>query len=142
MNPPRVVLHTNCVVSALVFGSGRFLALRQRWQSQQVTPLASHDTVSELLRVLAYPKFRLSPGEQQTLLGDYLPWVETVRLHTTPTGLPPVRDDHDVMFLALARCARADALVTGDSDLLAVGAQFEIPILTPAGFEDWLGQRR
>jgi len=53
-----------------------------------------------------------------------------------------VRDDHDVMFLALARCARADALVTGDSDLLAVGTQFEIPILTPAGFEDWLGQRR
>jgi len=142
MTPPRVVLDTNGVVSALVFASGRFMALRQRWQSQQVTPLASHDTVSELLRVLAYPKFRLSPGEQQTLLGDYLPWVETVQVHTTSKDLPPVRDDHDVMFLALARTARADALVTGDGDLLAVRTQFEIPILTLPEFEDWLLQRR
>lgn len=142
MTSPRVVLDTNCVVSALVFASGRFSTLRQRWQSQQVTPLASHDTVSELLRVLAYPKFKLSPGEQQTLLGDYLPWVETVQVHMRPNDLPPVRDDHDVMFLALARTARADALVTGDGDLLAVRAQFEIPILTLAEFEDWLRQRR
>lgn len=142
MTPPRVVLDTNCVVSALVFASGRFSALRQRWQSQQVTPLASHDTVSELLRVLAYPKFKLSPDEQQTLLGDYLPWVETVQVPTTPNDLPPVRDDHDMMFLALARTACADALVTGDGDLLAVRAQFEIPILTLAEFEDRLLQRR
>ena len=42
-------------------------------------PLASRDTVSELIRVLNYPKFKLSEDDQQVLLADYLLYVETVR---------------------------------------------------------------
>lgn len=141
MTAPRVVLDTNCVVSALVFGAGRFAPMRLAWQQARLTPLLSRDSVAELLRVLAYPKFKLSPAQQQTLLADHLPWAQTVQVHGTPAGLPPVRDGHDVMFLALARTAQADALITGDGDLLEVRARFDIPILTVADFDDWLRQR-
>ena len=76
----RVVLDTNVVLSALVFGGGAAGRLRLGWQQGTFVPLASTATVQELVRVLAYPKFRLAPAEQQELLADYLPWVQTVRI--------------------------------------------------------------
>lgn len=135
----RVVLDTNCLVSALIFSRGRFAWLRAAWQARRFIPLASRDTVSELLRVLAYPKFKLSPGEQETLLAEFLPFVETVRIETTPMGgLPEIRDADDVIFLVLAAVAQADALVSGDGDIQALKDQFHIPILTVAEFANRL----
>lgn len=138
MSLPRVVLDTNCLVSALIFSRGRFAWLRAAWQAQRFVALASHDTVSELLRVLSYPKFKLSRQEQECLLAEFLPYVETVRVERTPDGLPDIRDAEDVIFLALAAAAEADALVSGDGDIQAVREQFHIPILTVAEFADWL----
>lgn len=135
---PRIVLDTNCLVSALIFSRGRFAWLREAWQDKRFVGLASHDTVSELLRVLAYPKFKLSQDEQETLLAEYLPFVEAVKIETTPEGLPEIRDAGDVIFLVLAAVAKADALVSGDGDIHAVKAQFHAPILTLAEFSDWL----
>jgi predicted nucleic acid-binding protein len=59
----RAVFDTNVVVSALVFGR-RLAWLRQAWASGQVVPLLCRPTAEELLRVLAYPKFRLTPAER------------------------------------------------------------------------------
>ena len=138
MSGPRVVLDTNCLVSALIFSRGRFTWLREAWQTKRFIALASRDTVSELLRVLAYPKFKLSQDEQETLLAEFLPFVETVKIETTPEGLPEIRDANDVIFLVLATVAQADALVSGDGDIQSVRDQFHIPILTVAEFADWL----
>lgn len=139
MSVPLVVLDTNCLISAMIFSRGRFAWLREAWQAKRFVPLASHDTVSELLRVLRYPKFKLSHDDQETLLAEFLAYVETVKIETTPVGLPEIRDADDVIFLVLAAVARADAMVSGDSDVLAVKAQFHVPILTVAEFADWLG---
>lgn len=138
MSLPRVVLDTNCVVSALIFSRNRFAWCRQAWQRQQFRPLASRDTVSELLRVLAYPKFRLNPSEQETLLAEFLPDVETVQIKAKPSGLPKIRDADDLIFFELAVVSQADALVSGDADLQVLREQFQIPILTLAEFEQWL----
>lgn len=138
MSLQRVVLDTNCLVSALIFSRGRFAWLREAWQTKRFTALASHDTVSELLRVLAYPKFKLTREEQETLLADFLPYVETVKIDTTPESLPDIRDADDIIFLVLAVVGRADALVSGDGDIQAVRDQFHVPILTVAEFADWL----
>lgn len=135
---PRVVLDTNCLVSALIFSRGKFAWLREAWQAKHFIALASRDTVSELLHVLAYPKFNLSQDEQETLLAEFLPFVETVKVEARPGGLPEIRDPDDVIFLVLAAVVQADALVSGDSDLRAVRDQFHIPILTVAEFADWL----
>lgn len=138
MSVPRIVLDTNSLVSALIFSRGRFAWLREAWQAKRFIALASHDTVSELLRVLAYPKFKLTRDEQETLLAEFLPYVETVKILDTPEGLPDIRDADDVIFLVLAAVARADVLVSGDGDVQAVREHFPIPILTVAEFEDWL----
>lgn len=134
---PRLVLDTNILVSALLFHRGKVAWLRFAWQSGAVRPLVCRETTQELIRVLAYPKFALTDAERQDLLGDYLPWCETV---TVPkrTKVPDGRDPQDRPFLALALVARADALVTGDKDLLALADGFTIPILTPAALRDRL----
>lgn len=136
MSIPRVVLDTNCLISALIFSRGNFGWLRQAWQSQRFIALASHDTVSELLRVLAYPKFKLTRSERETLLADFLPYVETMKIEHTPEGLPDIRDADDIIFLALAAAAQANALVSGDNDILAVRDRFAVPILTVSEFID------
>jgi putative PIN family toxin of toxin-antitoxin system len=130
----RVVLDTNVVLSALVFRGGAAGQARQAWQRGLVLPLASTATAQELVRVLAYPKFRLSQAEQHELLADYLPYAETVRIPQPPPTVPDCRDVLDVPFMHLAVAGRAQALVTGDHDLLALGAEFErvhgCPIMT------------
>lgn len=136
LSPPRVVVDTGVVVSALVFSSGRLAWLRAAWRDGQLVPLVSRDTASELLRVLAYPKFRLSADEQRTLLGDSLPWCEAVTVPARQRGIPRCRDPFDRPFLALAYAAGADALVTGNDDLLTLAPQSRVPIVSPAGLRE------
>ena len=126
MKPPvRAVLDTNVVLSALVFRGGAAGRLRLAWQQGQVLPLVSTVTVQELLRVLAYPKFCLSQVEQDELLGDYLPYAETLRIPQPPPLVPECRDVLDLPFLQLAVTGKAEVLVSGDRDLLAVAAEFQ-----------------
>jgi putative PIN family toxin of toxin-antitoxin system len=119
-------------LAALLFERGRVAWLRGAWQARSFVPLVSRDTASELLRVLRYPKFRLSAGNQEDLLAEYLPWCESVRVNPR-LRVPRCRDAQDEMFLRLARAGRADCLVTGDADLLCLRPQFDIPIIDPAG---------
>ncbi|MCY4108612.1 MAG: putative toxin-antitoxin system toxin component, PIN family [Chloroflexi bacterium] len=130
MPPLRLVLDTNVLLSALLFPDGGLSWLRETWQSGAILPLVSRDTTSELIRVLLYPKFRLNEDEREDLLADYLPWCETVTVSGS-LAVPDCRDPFDRPFLELALSGRADALVTGDGDLLALAPVFSVPILTP-----------
>ena len=131
---PRVVLDTNIVLSALVFGGGNSARVRRAWQVGAFTPLVSTATAQELVRVLAYPKFRLSAADQQELLADYLPYATTVRIPVPPPNVPECRDPFDVMFLHLTVVGKAKMLVTGDRDLLALAGQTKFTILTLDAF--------
>ena len=131
------VLDTNIVLSALLFNNSQLSQLRNLWQQQKFVPLASKATISELIRVLAYPKFKLTPSQQQDLLADYLPFVKTIT-QVKPSNIA-CRDENDVMFLDLAVAGVADFLVTGDQDLLVLKPQelsqeFNFKIITPASF--------
>ena len=137
MKPVRWVLDTNVLVSALLFPSGRVIWLRDAWRNAVVVPLASADTTTELIRVLHYPRFGLDTRDREDILADYLPYCETVVVSPAP-AVPACRDPFDRPFLELALFADADALVTGDHDLLAIGPSFSIAILSPATARDWL----
>lgn len=119
---PRTVLDTNVVLSALVFGGGATARLRQAWQAGRLLPLVSTATAQELMRVLAYPKFKLTADEQRELLADYLPWAEVVTVPEPPPRVPDCRDPFDLPFLYLAVAGKAELLVSGDADLLALAA--------------------
>jgi putative PIN family toxin of toxin-antitoxin system len=132
---PRVVLDTNVVLSALLFRNGPAARLRTGWQSGRFVPLASAATTRELVRVLTYPKFRLAPGEQEELLADYVPWVRVVRIPDPPPLVPACRDPFDVPFLHLAAAGKAQAVVSGDKDLLALASTRGLcPVLTVDAF--------
>ena len=125
----RVVLDTNVVLSALLFAQGRLAPLRSAWRNPGLRPLVSAATTKELMRALSYPIFRLSAAEQQELLGDYLPYCETVRLPPDPPGTLECRDPFDIPFLQLAIVGKADYLVTGDKDLLILADTSPCPII-------------
>lgn len=126
----RVVLDTNIVLSALLFNAGRLAWIRHAWQRQQLQPLVCKETVNEILRVLAYPKFKLTASEQEELLADFLPYADVVELPAPWPALPARRDEKDQMFLVLAHVSKADALVTRDADILAMREAFPGLILT------------
>lgn len=129
----RAVLDSNVAVSALLF-DGRLVRLRHAWMAGDFRPLVSDATTAELLRVLSYPKFRLSIAEIEAVLVEYLPFTEIVDVGDVPSEWPGLEDPDDAIFLDLARAAQADYLVTGDLPLLAITPPEGCRILTPADF--------
>jgi putative PIN family toxin of toxin-antitoxin system len=130
----RVVLDTNVTVSAVLFERGRLTWIRDAWMAERITPLIDRPCLDELLRVLAYPKFRLDEGDVTAILGSYLPWTETVEEGGPVCRLPRCSDPDDRKFLELAARGRAEVLVTGDADLLDLEGRAPFGIETPARF--------
>lgn len=139
-SPARVVLDTNVVLSALVFAQGRLTSLRHAWQHGRCHPLVSNATTAELIRVLNYPKFKLTNEDQQELLADYLPYCTIVNVPAPPPQTPPCRDPFDVPFLVLAIAGKADYLVTGDKALLSVTLGTGCAIVTADQFLQMLAE--
>ncbi|MEK6749634.1 MAG: putative toxin-antitoxin system toxin component, PIN family [Pseudomonadota bacterium] len=126
---------THTIVSALLFTKGRLAWLRTSWAQGHSVPVIAAETTSELLRVLAYPKFQLRMEEQTELLAEFLPFAEVVALDPRPeTNTPRCRDAHDQIFLELADRAGVDFLVTGDADLLVLNGQAKFRIIPPGEF--------
>ena len=127
----RVVVDSNVVVSALLFGgiAGKLIPL---WKGRHIQPLCSKDIIDEYVRVLAYPKFKLAESEIEFLISrEIVRWFEIV---TVPPGKPFVTaDPSDDKFIWCALEGRADAIISGDEHLLNL-ADSPIPILTPSQF--------
>lgn len=146
MTPLHVILDTNCLVSALIFAHGKAGQLRLAWQSKQCVPLVCRETVTELIRVLGYPKFKLRQNDIDLLLADILPWTKIVAsplLNKTrqlcdkddAIFMQRLRDRDDAVFIHLARANRTDFLVSGDRHLLELRTTFPaLNIVSPAEF--------
>ena len=131
----RVVLDTNIVLSALLFTSGRLAWIRQAWLSGEIRPVVCKQTVSELLRTLAYPKFKLTGIEQEEMLADFLPYAETYMLEKPPKHLPECRDKDDQIFISLASLTGVEMLVSGDMDLLTLRSELPFQLLSADEFK-------
>lgn len=125
----RVVFDTNAILSALLFAGSRLGWLVDHWQAGDCVPLVSRATATELQRVLAYSKFRLTAIEQLEALSEYLPYCEDVEV---VQSCPVIcRDPKDQPLLDLAQSGKASFLVTGDEDLLALAQQTAFVIERP-----------
>jgi putative PIN family toxin of toxin-antitoxin system len=128
----RVVLDTNVLVSGFAYpGSipGRIVAA---WRQGALDVALSRYILDELARVLRRLDRRL--GWQENDVADFLDILAvTTDLvePRPPTGDPP-RDLADLPVLGTLVAAKADYLVTGDKDLLALADRY--PILSPAEF--------
>ena len=127
-----VVLDTNVMVSALLFG-GRLKALVDLWMKGRVVLLVTEETVSELISVLTYPKFDLSHDYIQQILEQFVfPFVQTVKPRKKVSGV--LADADDEMFLTCAKSGGATYVVTGDGEFLSLGEYEGIKIVSPADF--------
>ena len=135
----KVVFDTNAVISATLFGSGLMKPLRLAWQASRIVPIISTETRAELLRVLAYAKFKLNEADIARVLALYLPHAQVHAVNliaVTRNPIPVCRDTRDQIFLDLAYSAKADCLITGDQDwlVLADTPHLSFRILKPIEF--------
>jgi uncharacterized protein len=128
----RFVFDTNVVLSALLFEESKpaqafFAALTDG------EILLSVDLVHEINGVLLRKKFdRYIKIDQRELFLSEL--VETSRLVEITETIKACRDPKDNMILELAVSGQADAIITGDNDLLVLHPFRNVPILAPETF--------
>ena len=124
---PRVVLDTNVLVSALLF-DGPPNKLMSLWLEKRIVLLISREVLVEYYRVLAYPKFKLTPEEITELIAaNVLPFAETVSIGPHPPVIS--EDPDDDKFLFLANAGRARCIISGDKHLLSLGKYEGIEVL-------------
>jgi putative PIN family toxin of toxin-antitoxin system len=122
----RIVFDTNVLFAAFVahgIGGGLYeeCLLKGRIVVSKV--------ILEELREKLFVKAKLTATE----VGEVLSAVESDAeiVDVSPLEFRVCRDSDDDWVLATARSGSADALVTGDKDLLVLGGFDGIPILTP-----------
>lgn len=129
----RVCLDTNVLVAAF--------ATRGLCSDVLRAVLAEHELVTgdvlleEFRRVL---REKLKVGEDALRLAESVfEGAQHVSRPAEPSDLA-IADEDDRWVMATAAAGRADVLVTGDSDLLAVAATAPLTILTPREFWETL----
>jgi putative PIN family toxin of toxin-antitoxin system len=128
----RVVIDTNVVISALLFGGipGKLITL---WKNVRIKPLVSREIIDEYLKVLAYPKFNLSGEEINYLLyQEILPFFEVISVKQRPVLIKA--DPSDDIFIRCAQSGKAKVIISGDKHLLALKSYRKIKILSPSEF--------
>ena len=134
MKAERLVIDSNVWIAALISSAGTARMLVDAVLDNDIDTLMSEATFAELVSRLDRPKFDRyrEPGAWNLFLSELVElafWLEDAG---TASGIS--RDADDDMFLALAATGRADAIISGDSDLLELVAHEGIPVLTPAQF--------
>jgi uncharacterized protein len=131
MSGLRVVLDTNVLVSGLAYpGSipGRIVSI---WRQGGLDVVLSRYILDETARVLPrLSRMHLSPGEIRDLVDSLMFLADIVEPDAEQNAT--LRDPADQQVLGTFRASRADYLITGDNDLLALAEKY--PIVTPATF--------
>jgi putative PIN family toxin of toxin-antitoxin system len=129
----RVVADTNVIVSAFLWG-GVPRQVLDAAAAQRLELFTSRPLVAELEDVLSRGK--LAEQLRRTRFGCAYLLARYTQLATlivpAEITIPELRDPDDVAVLACALAARAQAIVSGDDDLRALGAYQGIAILSPA----------
>ena len=127
----RIVVDTNVFVSAVLKANSLpFLVIR--WVEEHGGLLKSSATEQELLSVLDRPNIAaLTIPAFREGLARLMARAEPVAI---VERIEVCRDPTDDKFLELAIGGRADLIVSGDNDLLALNPFCGVPIVTPTAF--------
>ncbi len=127
-----VVLDTNVLVAALV---AKGLCLEVVLRAARLRYLASSEALLDELESTLREKFEVTPATR--------PFLALFREHPRavdprPVEPPLCRDPDDDVVLGTALAAGADVIVTGDQDLLVLGAYQGIRIQSPRQFLEFI----
>ncbi len=129
----RLVLDTNIVVSGLLW-NGAPAQLIDLARMDEIELFSSRVLLAELTRILRRAKFgRAITASGMTLDELVLGYSELAAL-VMPADIPPtiLRDPDDDHVLACALAAEVEWIVSGDRDLLDIGAFRGMPIVSAA----------
>jgi putative PIN family toxin of toxin-antitoxin system len=128
----RAVFDCGVLVSAIGWGGNARACLELAASGQVaifVTDEIWREYAERIPAILARERRQVDPQ-------PVLAWVLTVAhfVEPAPLGKPRSRDPDDDCYLACALQADAEAVVSNDRDLLALGKPFGIRVLTPIQF--------
>ena len=128
----RVVLDTNVLVSGILYPAGTPGRILNSWRQGQLDVVLSRHILDEMARVLpTLTRNPLSSSEIRNLADSFMFKAEIVE---PGPGIADesLRDAADVPVLGTLLASRADYIITGDKDLLALADEYSI--VTPAAF--------
>ena len=132
----RAVVDTNIFVSSTLY-EGYTSKLLSYWQRERFIYLISKPILEEYIKVLGYPKFRLTKEEIKWIIQEeLLPYIETVK-DKTPVSVVKT-DPSDNIFLSTAIEGKASFIISGDRHLLALKKYQDAQIVRIRDFLDLL----
>ncbi len=125
----RIVADTNLLIAS-IFWSGAPYQIVQRALDGKLEIVTSQEILQEVRKVLRDPKegFQLSEQEIDDIIHCILLYATLIPLTTI---IPVARDVKDNHILACALVAKADYIVTRDTDLLDLTEYQGMKIITP-----------
>ncbi len=132
---PKVVLDTNVLISAIVYG-GNPRAILEAALAGTIELAISPPIMEEFQGVLGRPQFGLTPQFVHSTVAELAALAEWV---TPQKHLQLVQEDpSDNLILDCAVAAEAEYLVTGDDHLLKLKACGAVRIVSPQEFVEIL----
>lgn len=130
----RVVLDTNVLLSGLIIPDSLPGRIVQAWREARFDLVFSEQMLEEIRRILAYPKInkRLKWDAEEIARFLLLLRFKCVITNPSPMSFDDLRDPDDAAVLSALIESGAEALVTGDEDLLTLANRY--PIFSPAEF--------
>jgi putative PIN family toxin of toxin-antitoxin system len=127
----RVVLDTDVLVSGLAYPESVPGRILEAWQNGGLSLVLSRYILDEMVRVLPrLARIKLSRAEIRDLADSFMLLAEIVEPSSKVEKA--LRDRADLPVLQTLQASKADYLITGDKDLLALADRYSI--VTPAEF--------
>ena len=128
----RVVIDPGVILSGLLSPAGPPGQILAAVRAGELEAVVSEHLLNELADVLTRPKFRgFITIEEAIALDDELRRVARVAADP-PDPESLARDPDDDYLIALAKTAEADAIISGDGDLLVLVT--DPPVIAPRAF--------
>jgi putative PIN family toxin of toxin-antitoxin system len=124
----KLVVDTNVLVSGTLW-KGNSSRLVDPLLDGTATPCISAPLLAEFGDVIQREKFRTRLEQSGRSAAEIVSWLRSSAHNVDPSTVPipaALRDPDDIHLLACAMTSGADAIVTGDNDLLALKSFGEI----------------
>ena len=127
----KVVIDTNIFVSSFFGGNPKKII--DLWKNEEITLCLSHAVLDEYIDVLGRIGMK-DEGELAELLSLFSEGFNILFTTKTPKIKIVKNDPDDDKFIECAVALKADAVITGDGEVLAIQEYMGIRILPPQEF--------